>query len=199
MNLLTSTHIKAPLGLWRVQVLSAPSHCPAWPLELFEISDLVTFEAQLYLCTRARMAAASKCRTGTRVASFPPRGVVLSEVLRCTYGHLACMVAFCVGVQHPLAAQWVFLERDLVTPARREPRWTTVDPLVHTVQTWLLGMKTTEFWLRFPFAQKHNPHRPLFLWKNQPFILHSCKISEKDLPLIFDGKESRDLSPFECI
>lgn len=60
MNLLTSTHIKAPLSLWRVQVLSAPPRCPAWLLELFEISDLVTFGAYLYLCTRVCMAAASR-------------------------------------------------------------------------------------------------------------------------------------------
>ena len=47
------------------------------------------------------MAAASKCRTGTLVASLLPRGVVLSEVLRCTYGqYLACMMASCIGVHH---------------------------------------------------------------------------------------------------
>lgn len=28
-------------------------------------------------------------------------------------------------------------------------------------------MKITEFWLQFPFTQKHKSYRALFLWKNQ--------------------------------
>lgn len=62
-------------------------------------------------------------------------------------------------------------------------------------QIWLChGMKIADFLLQFRLTQKHNLHRVLFLWKNQPFILHPRKVLLKDWQLILDGKEARDFS-----